>query len=282
MVASTVILNHGGGGQRLASDVDANGIQTLAVSSSNAGDLKLAQGEVVGQTSFFKFGRNLNIGPTSPAEDVWHGGGLYTGFPLNEVETLEIFSSDAADTAAGTGARTVKITQLQDASGNMMPDVTVTLNGVTPVSLGAQTYRRCTRMVVLTAGTGGANAGTLTLRHTTTTTNIFAVMPALANQTAICAFSVPLGFTLYVNEVQILLSRASGSAGSANVSLRARPNGEVFQSKITPTITNSSSFTHEGQYFKFEALTDVVVRVDSVSDNITIISGELGGVLVAD
>ena len=281
MVASTIILNAGGGGQRLASDIDANGIETLAVSATISGGLKLAMGEIVGQTDFFKYGKNIDIGTLSDPEDVWHGGGLYIGFPTGAAETLEIFSSDAADSSGGTGARTVSIQQLQDSTGLPMPDITLTLNGVTPVSLGAQTYRRCTRVKVLTAGTGGANAGALTLRHTTTTTNIFAVMPVLSNQTAICAYSVPLGFTLYVDYVQMLLSRASGAAGSANVSLRARPLGEVFQTKISPTITNSSGFSHTEHYFEFAALTDIVVRVDSVSDNLTIVSGELGGILVA-
>lgn len=52
-----------------------------------------------------KFGRNSDIDVGSTPEDVWNGGGLYTGFNCIAAEQLEFFSSDATDegTLVATG-----------------------------------------------------------------------------------------------------------------------------------------------------------------------------------
>lgn len=239
----------------------------------------VAKGNVKGHTSFEKFGKNINIATSSTPEDVWNGGGDYTGFPTGAAETMEIFSSSDDDTDGGSGARTVRIYNLLDENGAQLPDVEVTLNGQTPVSLGATLYYRGgTRIKVLTAGVDGRNVGTLTLRHTTTTANIFAVMPIGMNQTAIAAYTVPLGKTLYC-KVNMQMSRDNGLAGSASVSFRNREHGTVFNTSVGPEISDSKSY--EGKDFKkFVERTDIKVRVDSVSDNNTIVSADFYGELV--
>lgn len=244
-------------------------------------DLELALGNIAKQTVFEKFGRNPDI-DASPAEDIWNGGGDYTGFPT-EVETMEIASSDAADASAGTGARTVKIINLLDSTGAISPDVTVTLNGTTQVSLGALTYSRASRMEVLTTGSGGENAGTLTLRHTSITTNIFAVMPTGANRTAICTYTVPVGYRLFVNYLSARLGRANGSPGSASMTFRAREHGGAFQAITYPEITDSTPYIKDGGfYFEFPARTDIKWRCESASDANNIVSAEFAGILLAD
>jgi hypothetical protein len=74
-----------------------------------------------------------------------------------------IVSSSAADTAAGTGARTVNITWM-NLDGTLAGVETVTLNGVTNVNLVTTTKCYIEKISVLTAGTGLVNAGTITLR----------------------------------------------------------------------------------------------------------------------
>ena len=240
----------------------------------------VAAGNVPGESAFSKFGRNPDINTASDPEDVWNGGGLYTGFPLGAAETLEIFSSDVNDTSAGTGARTVLVSNLLDVNGAIQPDVIVSLNGTTPVIIGAGLYYRCNQMKVLTAGSSGENLGSLTLRHSVTTANVFSVMSVGNNESTVCAYTVPLGYTLYIDNISMQLARLGGVSGSANMSLRARPLGEVFQSKITPTITDGGPFVGNDIYRVFTALTDIVVRVDSVSNNSTIVTANLGGILV--
>ena len=207
--------------------------------------LHLADGFVTNYELFEKFGKNFNIGTGTDPEDVWNGGGEYTGFPT-QTETLEISSDNAADTAgSGTGAWTVEISGLLDATFTQLPSVTVSLDGNPAgagswVSLGAGLYHRAgTRIKVKTAGTLGANVGSLTLRHTTTTANIFAVVPPLLNRTAIGAWTVPLGKTLYINRLFASMARASGAAGSANVSFRSRQEGGTFEAIVAPLVTSA-------------------------------------------
>ncbi len=237
--------------------------------------------KIPGEETFEAHGKNPDIDTATFPEDVWNGGSDYTGFPTGAAETMEIFSSSANDTGAGTGARTITIYNLMDDTGASMPDVTVTLNGTTPVSLGVQTYYRGgTVMKIRTAGSTGANQGAITLRHTTTTANIFAVMPTLANETAIAARTIPLGKTYRVGDTSFQMARANGSPGSATTSFRYRPHGEVFRSKLSPEISHANSFVRrECCYDTYEARTDIKMRVDEVSDNNTIVTADFGGVL---
>ena len=243
--------------------------------------LDIAKGIVEDTESFDKYGRNSAIDTATAPEDIWNGSGTYTGFPTGVAETMEIFSSDIDDNGTGAGARTVTIYNLLDSSGNKMPDVTVTLTGTTPVSLGAQTYYRGgSRIKVITAGATGANEGALTLRHTTTTANIFAVMPALRNQTAIAAYTVPLGYTLYVKHVNFQLSRSANGIGSASMTFRARPFGGVFNTIVAPEITNGSNYSSGDGFFVFDERTDIKCRCESVSNNGTIITADFSGILI--
>lgn len=73
-----------------------------------------------------------------------------------------IGSSSALDTAAGTGARTVKITYF-DATGAGPFTETVTLNGITSVNTVSSTICFIEKMEITTVGATGANAGTITL-----------------------------------------------------------------------------------------------------------------------
>jgi len=77
-----------------------------------------------------------------------------------------IASASANDTAAGTGARTVRITYYTATfTGPFTTDVT--LNGVAYVNTTATDICYIERIDVLTAGSGGVNAGILTLKAAT-------------------------------------------------------------------------------------------------------------------
>ena len=243
---------------------------------------EIAAGNVLGFSSFDKFGLNGDVDTGAP-EDIWGGGGIYTGFPTGSAETMEILSSDVDDTSAGTGAQTAIIQNLIDSTGAASPDITVSLNGTTPVSLGAITYLRASRVKVITAGASAGNEGTLTVRHTTTTANIFAVMPVGLNQTAIAAYTVPLGKTLYINNVTMQLTRISGAAGSATMSIRARKPGEVFQTIVHPGISQAQSYTLNTDVLHiFTAGTDIKITCEDSTDLNTTISGDFSGFLVDD
>ena len=114
---------------------------------------------------------------------------------MNTATSLEILSANAADTAAGTGARTVAVFGL-DASYNRVT-VTVTLNGVTPVALGTQLVA-INQVRVMTQGSGGTNAGLLTVRDAGGgTTRI--LVPAGRSISQCSGYTVPAGYTLQIN-----------------------------------------------------------------------------------
>jgi len=119
--------------------------------------LEVAKGDITGHSSINKFGHNL---AATSGEDVWGGGGTYGFYPTESV-TVDIKSSSANDTSAGTGARTVQVYGL-DSSWELQ-DETVTLNGTTEVAL-ANEYVRLFRGIVLTAGTNETNVGNITVQ----------------------------------------------------------------------------------------------------------------------
>jgi hypothetical protein len=77
--------------------------------------------------------------------------------------TGSIASASASDAAAGTGARTVRIYYV-DQTGATAGTEDVTLNGTAFVNLAVTTKCFIEKIVVLTAGSGGVNAGIITLK----------------------------------------------------------------------------------------------------------------------
>ncbi len=246
--------------------------------------LEVAKGNVPGHTLVNKFGRNLDIDTGSVPETVWGGGGLYTGHPTGSPETVELSSDDSADTSAGTGMRTIRIYGLKTSTSTAYETEDVTLNGTSWVS-SAETWYRVNRAVGLTYGSGGTNAGGVTIRHTTTTANIFAVVPADGGQTAICCYTIPTGSTGYLVGGFVRMVRANGSPGSANCSLRIREaGGSGFRAGMLFDVSHSAS-AQLGQIpgeTIFQGGDDVKVRVDDVSDSNTMVNANMVIVLVED
>lgn len=243
-------------------------------------NLSVDDGDYKGVQIFNKFGIREDVGTGEPPVDLWEVPGDYTGFP-DVAEPLEIVSDSTNDTDGGSGARTVLITNLLDENYNVMPDVTVTLNGTSPVSLGTQSYLRCTRMLVLNGGTDAGNEGTLTLRHQTTTSNVFATITPGLNQTQIACYTVPNNHRLVINQATINLSRLNGQAGSGEVSIRSKNFGGVFRAVRYFTITNSQNFRFTNSSAIFEPRTDIKITIESISATSTV-TGSFEGLLVND
>jgi hypothetical protein len=216
------------------------------------------------------FGTNKDV--DTSGEDVWNGGGLYTGQPVGFTpETVEVLSSSADDAAAGTGARTVRITGLKSNASTLYETETIVLNGVTPVA-SVSTWWRVTKAQVLTAGSGGANAGSITIRASATEANIFAVISIGYNYSHNGVWTVPAGFTAYAKRVRLTMARATGANGDAEVSARIRPPGSVYAAPLLWRLTQSTiiEFTAVTAVV-LPAGTDVKFRAESVSNAGTIV-----------
>lgn len=185
--------------------------------------LAISKGHVEGHIHVNKFGRNNSMANGTP-EAIWNGGDEYTGFDCVAADTLEVFSSSTVDNPAGTGAWTVRLFGL-DANWNPLVE-DVILDGTTPVDTVSQ-FIRMDRARVLTAGTGGENAGGITARQKATPLNVMMIMPAGYNSTMIAAWTIPAGYRGFITGWTATLS--GGVTGSATVRLIARPFGQTFQ-----------------------------------------------------
>lgn len=217
-----------------------------------------------------KFGANGDISSGSVPEDIWDGGGLYTGFIASAV-ACEILSNDANDDAGDTGARTVEVQGL-DALGNIQI-VTATMDGVNPVAIG--TFLRIYRMFVKSAGTSEGNEGTITARTVAGAVAMAQISP-LIGQTLMAVYTIPNDFNS-ANMVQLIIGirATTAQAVSATVALQARPDGEAWQTKEYLDVHSYGNvaiidFRHAPGY---APLTDLRLRVLAVSGNNIVISG---------
>ncbi len=100
-------------------------------------------------------------------------------------------------------------------------------------------------------------------------------MPIGNNQTAIMAFTVPLGKKIAIDRWFISMARSGWNIWSARITVRKRPVWWVFNAIRDITITNSSAYTFENNgYMIFTEKEDIKVTVEDVSDNWTIVSSE--------
>lgn len=240
----------------------------------------IAEGKRAGYILVNKFGRNSNVSTADVPEDIWEGGGVYTGFPLGSAELVTVSSTDANDTAAGSGARTVRIYGL-DANGALQEEA-ITLLGATLVD-SVNTYTRVNRAIVLTSGSSNQafNAGTITIAHKVTTANIFAKIQAGTNQTAIACYTIPAGYTGYMRQIDVGVSR-SNTATVTGV-IWARNNGASPRYIETFSASNTDSH-HEIVYggISFTSLTDIAIRITACSANNVPITSHFDIILVKD
>lgn len=162
-----------------------------------------------------KFGRNPDVDSASP-EHVWEGGGDYTW--IATAETVSVVSSDANDTAAGTGARTVTIEGL-DSNWDLMSE-TIVLNGVTPV-VSSSSWWRINRAYVATVGTGYVNAGDITGTGSDSSDVHFKITADLG-QSQLGFYTVPNGYQLSLEQIYAYAFKQANAA--FEVRMRTREN----------------------------------------------------------
>lgn len=236
----------------------------------NTGDFltEVALGKVSNYAVEYKLGRNPDV-DTGVSEDIWENGGTYTG-DSSETEIVRITSSNSNDTSAGNGARTMRIVGLKTSTSTNYDTEDITLNGTSNV-LTSNSWYRINKAYVLTAGNNGSNQGTITIRHHTTSGNIFGTIETGLNQTSVGVYTVPAQNTLLIKKIVIGISRANGSAGSAYITLRVRESGGVYRVVEGYDLQTGAIVTDKREGgIKIHAGSDIKFTVESVSDNNTI------------
>jgi len=149
-----------------------------------------------------KFGRNSSI--SGPLEDIWTVGGAYNF--LTAADTVRVAAGgDAADTAAGLGAREITVEGL-DAQGNEISE-TIATAGISASASTTESFIRINRAYVSASGAyGAANTANVVIQTTGGTT--VAQIDAGLGQTLQAIYTVPRGKTGFITRVQVSSSIA--------------------------------------------------------------------------
>ena len=171
-------------------------------------------------------------------------------------------------TPASTGAAVIKILLALDGNYAEQEEYII-LNGQTAVD-SVLSYLRASRAVVVLAGSGGTNAGEITVRQNVTTANKFIGMPLGEGRTTICAYTIPAGKSGYFYHWGASL--AEKQAAASVIKLKMRPVGQVFQLLDVQAINSDGSSTNHREYIipkdTLMERTDILVEADSsINDN---------------
>lgn len=140
-------------------------------------------------------------------------------------------SSSASDTAAGTGARQVRVTYYDATLATRASEV-VTLNGTTPVNLVATAVCFIEKMEVVAVGAGGGNAGTVTLFGATAGGGgVVGTIAPSDNQTNWCHHYIGVGVLANV------LAMTCGNKGASSGAVTLRRNVPTDPTKPDLVIT---------------------------------------------
>lgn len=121
-------------------------------------------------------------------------------------------STSANDAAAGTGARTIRVTYFKaDCTGPFTEDIT--LNGTTAVATANSDIALLEKIEVLTVGSGGGNAGTINFyTDNAGAGSIWGSIAVSDNQTYWAHHYVATGATCYVTEAIVCQKANTGGA----------------------------------------------------------------------
>lgn len=190
--------------EQLNIPTDATMSQDYDATATRPTDYKyeVALGRRQGATTWNKFGYNgdIDIG----TETLWSVGGTFTR--ISTARTLSVVSTDTNDTSGGTGANSVVIYGV-DANWKSQT-VVVTMNGTTPV-VTTETWMGVNRMAIYVAGSGLANAGTITATATTEAT-VQAQIEVGVGTTQSCIFFVPADHNALMDWLYITLTKNAG------------------------------------------------------------------------
>lgn len=238
-------------------------------------ELAITRGAAAGLHIVNVFGYHPNV---AAAGDIWDGGGDYTGWPLGvPAETFEAVSTSSDDALGGTGARSVRLWYLNDQlegydEGGEPLTTSITLDGTTP----AQTLMAGMRVVaaeVISVGSGGTNAGDITVRWSTTTGVVFAVIKAGAGAAQVGAFTVPAGYTGYLKRYSAQVEDATGARAALEFKLHDWSTGA---SRALRPFYAARDAAHARELFggvRLTQRTDICLRAASVSAPCSVAAG---------
>lgn len=207
-------------------------------------DAEIACGYYAHITALHKFGRNTDIDTTTLPEDLWDGGGVWVA--PTQARVHAIASTSVNDTAAGTGARTVRVIGLPGWDREEVSEI-VEMNGTGSVNT-VNSYVIIYRMQVVTAGTGGYNDGDITATAATDGT-VTAQITAGFGQTLMAIFGIPSSKRIVLTQWHASIARQNITT-AADISLLVNPAPDVnldlfnIRQTFSTNATGTSSAEH--------------------------------------
>jgi hypothetical protein len=247
-----------------------------AVATSVPYTLRVAQGQITGATSLFKFGFNGDVDTSE--ETVWSEGGNLT-YPGAAAE-MYLSSSDTNDAApSGTGVRTVKIQGLD--ANYLQIEEDVSLNGQTQV-VTTKEFLRVYRVYALTSGSNGGTAGTVYVGTSGETAGVPSTVYASfgdANQTEMATYTVPASKTLYINNITFtaVMSAATNSVTAKFTTRESATN--TFRTQFIQVLESNNNVSPFEYPLAIPAKTDIECRAIATTTN-NQVSASFDGVLI--
>lgn len=239
-------------------------------------DLAISRGHSQGYRTLYKFGYNPDV--DTQEETVWGNSGDYVW--LDNAVTMFVSSTSANDNGTGTGARTILIQGLDEDYNEI--EETIALNGQTQV-VTQLSYLRVYRSFVTLAGSNEGTSGVIYIGSSGATggvpnTTVYASI-SIGNQTQIAAYTVPAGYTLYIDEINFTAA-VSQAQKLVHCKFNSRTHGSnVFRTRFVQVLQSNQLI----QSFKypqgFAEKTDLECRVSTDTSN-TAIGASFQGVLI--
>ena len=210
-----------------------------------------------------KFGRNEAV-DTITFQDVWSDDGNIIF--LTSAETMDVVSSLSADDKdSGNGARAITIEGLDD-NWNEISEY-IQLEGVTPVTT-TKSFIRINRAYIEEVGSGGVNAGIITIDATTSSTRQSSIQSG-EGQTEKTQYTVPNGRTGYVTR---FFSNV-GKTDDVIIRIMVKEFGKGWRAKRILTLYQSHMAIPLNSYIKLPAKTDIKIEAKAVTSTTAVSAG---------
>ena len=174
-------------------------------------DLQVSRGQITGHQTLSLFGYQSAVGNTKIP--VWENATTYTY--ITSASTLTLASSSASDD-------TLASVLINGLDSNFKPiSEILSLNGVTGVTT-VNSYFRVNSMIMVSPGTSQtSNVGTITLKQSS---NIVSQINAGIGKTQSTIYTVPAGFSFYLDFAEVNTSNSYTSSNIVTYSVQAINN----------------------------------------------------------
>lgn len=185
-------------------------------------------------------GFRSNVSAAVNGDDIWTGTATTIPIPPSAGQQMQVVSSSANDTSAGTGVKTIDMHYI-DANGDEKEEH-ITMNGTTPVVTTATDIRFVQDIHALTVGTNLAAVGTISISQQGAPTTIYSSITPGMNKALNSSRMVPAGKTLIIRSFNASGGNAT-KVESSDIRLRATSHhGTILPVSPNPVFILKDNF----------------------------------------